>query len=121
MDECPCLIPGDDDNCIDCGKHMDIPNVDPPDLGDIGGIFRLIDSTAKNYVALIQNNIDPTHPSLPRLRMVGGMFVRIPNNMICKGLIGPSYLEAKKLGYRGTIDRWCEIITEATPTQQPNL
>lgn len=116
MDECPCIIPDENFNCIDCGKPIKVAEVDPPNLGDIAGIVKLIDATAKSYVQLIRENTDPKNPSLPRLRLVGGRMVRIPHKMLYKDLLGPSYLAAKSLGYRGTFERWGELVWEATPT-----
>lgn len=116
MDECPCIIPDENYNCIDCGKPIHVAEVDPPDLGDIGGIVRLINATAKTYAQLLRENTDPKNPSQPRLRMVGGRMLRIPHKMLYRDLLGPSYGAAKALGYRGTFERWGEIIWEATPS-----
>jgi len=116
MDKCPCLIPDENDNCIDCGKHIEMPEVtEPPDLGNIPGICKLIDSTVKTYEQLVQENTDPKNPTLPRLRLVGGQLMRISHKALYKDLLGPSYLAAKAMGYRGTFERWGEIIWEATP------
>jgi hypothetical protein len=41
MDKCPCLDFDENDNCTECGKPMELP-----DLGDLVGICGLIDSTA---------------------------------------------------------------------------
>lgn len=116
-DECPCLIPDEQDNCIDCGKQIDMPDVEAPNLGDIGGIVRLIDNTAKSYVNLLKANVDPANPTLPKLRLIGGIFVRLPHETLYKAVLGPSFLEAKKLGYRGTFEHWRELVYDATPEQ----
>jgi len=124
MEECPCLIPDDDDNCIDCGKHIDMPKVEPPpNLGDIPGIVRLIETTAKTYADMVKENTDPKNQSLPRLRLVGGYFMRIPHKDLYKAILMPSYVSAKALGYRGTFERWTEMVYEAAPPIQasPNL
>ncbi len=124
MDECPCLIPDDDDNCIDCGKHIDMPEVAvAPNLGDIPGIVRLIESTAKHYEAMVKENTDPKNSTIPRLRLVGGYFIRIPHKDLYKAILMPSYVSAKALGYRGSFERWTEMVYEAAPPVQasPNL
>lgn len=98
MDECPCLIPDDDDNCIDCGRHINMPEVAaPPNLGDIPGIVRLIESTAKTYTEMVKDNTDPKNPSLPRLRLIGGYFMRISHKDLYKAILMPSYVSAKGL------------------------
>jgi hypothetical protein len=115
MDECPCIVPDDNDNCVDCGKHIEMPDVEPPDLGDIVGIVKLIDATAKEWAQRIEDNTDPQNPSQPRLRLVGGQLVRIPHKSLFKDLLKPTYVSAKALGYRGTFERWGEMIWERMP------
>jgi hypothetical protein len=115
MDECPCIIPDENFNCVDFGKHIDMSDAEPPDLGDIGGICKLIDATAKTYARLVRENTDPGNPRLTRLRMVGGTMVRIPHKAILKNVLGPSYVSAKALGYRGTFERWGDLVWEAVP------
>ena len=101
----------------------DTPDIKAPDLGDILGICRLIDSTVKSYAQLVAANTDPNDPTQPRLRLVGGVFMRTPHKVFCQRLFAPSYMQAKKLGYRGTLERWGEILQEAVdqPQQQPRL
>lgn len=120
VDKCPCLIPDENDNCIECGKHIDIPDMGTPDLGDLVGIIHLIDTTVKSFALLMANNTDPNNPDLPRLRLIGGVMVRVPHKILCKELVGPSYTEAKQLGYRGTMERWGEILQEAIESPQPS-
>ena len=116
MDECPCVIPDENDNCLDCGKPIaGLPEVGDPHLGDIAGIARLMDATAKTFAQLVRENTDPKNPSLPRLRLVGGQMMRLPHKMLFKDLLGPSYVAAKSLGYRGTFERWGEMVQEAVP------
>ena len=114
-DKCPCLIPDENNNCIDCGKHIEMPDVGCPDLGDIKGIIHLIDSTVKTYLRMVQDNTDPTNANQPRLRMVGGQMVRVPHKVLYNDLLVPSYQQAKTLGYRGTFERWGELLWESTP------
>ena len=116
MDECPCLIPDENDNCIDCGKHIELPDVgEMPNLGDIVGISQLIDKTASAYSRVVRDNTDPKNPSLPRLRMVGNRMIRLPHKALFQQLMKPAYKEAKALGYRGTIERFAEHVEERTP------
>ncbi len=98
-----------------------MPDVgEPPNLGDIAGIVRLLDSTAKTYAEIVRENTDPKNPGLPRLRMLGGQMVRIPHKTLYRGLLHPRYSAAKTLGYRGTIDRWSELVTETTSSANPS-
>lgn len=119
MGECPCLVPGDDgETCIDCGKHIDLLDAGPsPDLGDIKGIIRLMQNTASGFASLVTANTDPRSPGTPRLRLVGGQFVRIPHKALFLGLAAASYREAKGLGYRGTLERWADLVQENAPAQ----
>jgi hypothetical protein len=122
MEECPCVIPDENDNCVDCGKHIELPDAEPPhSLGDIGGICRLLDTTAKTYAQRIEDNTDPKNPMLPRLRLVGGQLVRVPHKAILKEVVQPSFKTAKALGYRGTAERWAEMVIEATPSPANTL
>lgn len=121
MDECPCLVPDDNDNCVDCGRHIEFKEVEPPNLGDIPAICQLLDTTAKSYAQRILDNTDPNNPKLPRLRLVGGQFVRVPHHVILKEILAPSFKSAKALGYRGTMERWHEMIQEATPSPANTL
>ena len=121
-DKCPCLIPDENDNCVECGKHIDLPDIGAPDLGDIGGIIRLIDATVKSFAQLAEANTDPSDPTLPRLRLVGGVLMRVPHHIIFNQLFGPTYKEAKQLGYRGSFERWKELLQEAQEKPQlPSL
>ena len=116
VDECPCMIPDEFDNCIDCGKHIELPDVgEPPNLGDIVGICKLIDKTAATYAHVVRENSDPKDPSQPRLRFVGNKLMRLPHKALFHELMKPTFKEAKALGYRGTIERWSELVEEHTP------
>ena len=112
--ECPCLIPDEHDNCVDCGKRIDLPEAPASlNLGDIPGIVRLLDATASTYLRLVEANTDPRNPALPRLQMAGGMLVRVPHRSLLRKILKPSYVAAKTLGYRGTFERWGEMVEEA--------
>lgn len=115
MDDHFC-IPDENDNCVDCGQHMDFPEVtDMPDFGDIVGICNLVTKTAHAYALLIKHNTDPKDPSQPKLRMVGRRMIRLPHKALFTKQLAPStYIQAKALGYKGTIDRWGEIVEEHT-------
>ncbi len=112
MEDCPCILSDDKEDCLDCGQHVG----EPPDLGNLTGIVNLIEETAKSHARLITENTDPKNPTQPRLRLVGGLLMRVPHKMLYKDLLGPSFIQAKALGYRGTFERWGEMIWEATPT-----
>lgn len=117
VDECPCLIPDENDNCIDCGKHIDLSYLDNeplPNLGDIVGIIQLIDKTASTYAHVVKENSDPKDPSQPRLRMVGNRMMRLPHKALFTELMKPTFKEAKALGYRGDLQRWSELVEEHT-------
>jgi hypothetical protein len=118
MDDCPCLIPDEHDNCVDCGKAIDMPNHPCPDLGDIAGIAKLREITARGMDNLEKGNTDPKNPKLPRLRMVGTVMVRVPHTVVFREILVPSYMAAKRLGYRGTYQRWQELVQECrTPLE----
>ena len=122
--DCPHLIPDENDKCIDCGTPIVMPELPPnyePNLGNIMEICKLIDETRMVFDKLIKSNTDPQNPSLPRLRMVGGQMLRLPHKMVCKGMIGPSFVRAKAAGYKGTQERWMEMVLEdiATLTSPP--
>lgn len=121
MDDCPCLIPDENDNCIDCGKHIELPDVgEPPNLGDIAGICKLLDQTAHAYARVIRDNADPNDPNQPRLRFVGSKLIRLPHKALLVNLLKPTFKEAKALGYRGTIERWGELVQERTFLSPPS-
>jgi hypothetical protein len=118
--DCPHLIPDEDWKCIDCGAPItppELPQNYEPNLGNVMEICKLIDETRVVFDKLIKLNTDPKNPKLPRLRMVGGQMLRLPHKMVCKGMIGPSFVQAKAIGYKGTQDRWMEMVLEdiATP------
>lgn len=121
VDECPCVIPDENDNCIDCGKHIEMPEVgEPPNLGDIPGICKLLDQTAHAYSLVIRENSDPKNPDLPRLRMVGNRMMRLPHKALFRELMPPTYKAAKALGYKGTLERWGELVHERTFLSPPS-
>jgi hypothetical protein len=122
MDEHIC-IPGEfDDNCIDCGKHMDLPDVgEPPDLGDIVGICKLIDETAAEVYRAIRANVDPKDPSQPRMRFVGNKIVRLSHRSVALNIISNHFKEAKAKGFRGNITRFAEHIHERMPSPANTL
>lgn len=113
-------IPDDNDNCVECGQRIDLPEIaEIPDLGDIMGMIRLIDDTAKKYMRMVEMNTDPADPALPRLRIVGGQIMRLPHKSLYGQFFVPSYRRAKELGYRGSLERWSEILQEAVEASQP--
>jgi hypothetical protein len=110
-----CLIPDDNDNCVECGKHIDLPEGPMPDLGDIVGICKLIDATAAEFVRAVWENTDPHDSSIPRLRRMDNGIIRVPHQTILLMIVQPPYQEAKALGYRGTIDRFYTLVCERMP------
>lgn len=116
-----CLIPDENDNCIECGRHIDLPDWDGPmpDLGDIVGICKLIDATAVNFIMAVRDNTDPQNSSIPRLRLVDGVSMRVPHQIILLAMSQSPFKEAKALGYRGTIDRFYALVCERMPAVSP--
>ena len=82
------------------------------DLGNIAAISRLIDQTAEDYIQFVQRNTDPLQPSKPRLRFIGGTLFRLDYEVLWRENLPQSYTAAKKLGYRGTLECWDEMIRE---------
>lgn len=121
MDEHVCLIPDENDNCIDCGKRIDLSDVgEPPDLGDIVGICKLIDATAASFVRAVRDNTDPKDPSLTRLRIVGNRIMRLSHKTILRQMIQAPFKQAKALGFRGDVERFAEHIEERmSPSTRP--
>ena len=100
-------------------KSIDLPDTNGgPDIGDIGGIIKLLNATIKSYNQLVISNTDPENPNLARLRLVGGVMIRVPHKTLYQQIIEPSYQEARELGYRGTLDRWRELLQETTESPQ---
>lgn len=124
LSEFGCLhLTVDSGRCPECGVDVDLSDIpENPNLGNIMAICRLLDETRMVFDKLIKANTDPKNPKLPRLRMVGGQMLRLPHKMVCKGMIGPSFVRAKAAGYKGTQDRWMEMVLEddiLTPTFPP--
>ena len=104
----------DEGVCTGCGLDVNSdefydalpPIPEPLELGDIMGIIRLATKTAEEYVELIKKNADPNHPEKPRLRLVAGMVMRLPDTAFWSTVLIPSFKTAKSLGYRGDYDKW---------------
>jgi hypothetical protein len=96
-----CLIPDENDNCVECGRHIDIPDWEGPmpDLGDIVGICKLIDATAAEFVRAIRKTPKP-----------------ILMDDLLRATLQVPYNEAKALGYRGTFDRFYALVCERMPS-----
>jgi len=125
LDKCLCLFPDENDNCMDCGKHIDLSYLDNeplPNLGDIVGICHLIDKTAIAFARVVRDNTDPKDPSATRIRIVGNRMVRLSHKTLFQELVKPTYKEAKALGYKGTKERWVELVEERMqPPTNPQL
>jgi len=120
MENCPHLIPDENNNCETCGvPYPDPQNFPEPNLGDVMGICKLINETRDVFDGMVKANTDPKNPKLTRMRLVGGILMRLPDKMVCKGVFGASFLKAKSIGYKGTQERWTEMILEDIPTMIP--
>ena len=118
-DECTHEEITDEGICVACG--VDITSEDfldslpePPagsNLGDIPGIIKVAQDTADEFVRRVAECRDPLKPE-PKLRWVGTQLLRPTREMIWLEVIRPAYAIAKKLGYRGTFERWDEICLE---------
>lgn len=116
---CLHLSVSDEGICVDCGVDINspeylasLPPVSDKELGDIVNIIRLAEATAVAFTELVAINTDPNNPALPRLRLVGGQLLRLPHETLWAPLLKPSFQEAKQLGYRGTYQRWGEIVKD---------
>jgi hypothetical protein len=90
-----CLIPDENDNCIQCGKRFPELEGPMPDLGDIVGICKLIDLIAADFVRAVRKNQ--------------------PMDGIFREMLQTPYQQAKALGYRGTFDRFYALVCERMP------
>ena len=117
-----CLIPDENDNCVECGQHIDLPDWEGPmpDLGDIVGICKLIDATASDFVRAVWENTDPQDPAIQRLRRMEEGIIRVPHQTLLRMIVQPPYQEAKALGYRGTVDRFYALVCERMPAVTPH-
>lgn len=117
--ECPHLIPDENWNCEDCGTPIPMPT-DLPEPTMSGktliAICKLMDATRVEFDKVVKANTDPLHPEKARLRLVGGQMLRLPHKMVLQGISGTSFVTAKQLGYRGTKERWTEMVMEDIPT-----
>jgi hypothetical protein len=97
-----CLIPDENDNCVTCGRRIDLPEVEGPmpDLGDIVGICKLIDATAADFVRAARKDV-----------LMDGIF---------REMLQAPYRRAKALGYRGTFDRFFALVCERMPAVRPH-
>lgn len=107
--KCSCAVPDEDGNCLACGKHLRMP---APDIGDIKAICRLLEATTAAYGRLLELDADPSKPELPKLRLVGPQIVRVPRSAVGHDLLRPSFVAARRLGYRGTYERWGELVRD---------
>ena len=135
-DKCPCII-ADGDKCIDCGEPIlnpeitvaqlaeegitlgppPPPDIPVPEMGNIVGIMHLAKNTFREGVKRQVRNSDPQNPKLPRLRMVGTLFLRVPHKDVWTEVLRQSFEQAKEMGFRGNMTRWTEIVEEAAPAQ----
>jgi hypothetical protein len=78
---------------------------DAPNIGDIIGIIRIITQTAIDYSEALKL-------PQPKLCFVGGVLVRPTVNSMFKSIFKPSFQQAKSIGYRGSYERWEELVKE---------
>ncbi len=113
--ECPHLIPTEDWKCEECGADIPQPELPPnyePNLGKVAAIAVHFNETCDQFSKIIKANSDPEDPTKPKMRMIGGQIIRLPHQMVIREMIGPSYIKAKKMGYRGTQKHWQEMVWE---------
>jgi hypothetical protein len=115
-DKCQHFIPKNGTVCTQCGEEMPVVELEAPELEDMIGIIRLIDTTVGECLQVIEENTDPINPNLPRLRLIGGTFIRTPHETLVHNLAIPSFAEAKSLGYRGGVERWEAMLYNALLT-----
>ena len=135
VSEEPCQhIITEDGKCMSCGQPVDNPSLTfedllkdvasadrtsefnqmyVVDLGEIWKIGKLADETWELYDALATANEDPSCPSRPKMRMIGGRITRIGFHQIWKTVVEPSYFKAKQLGYRGSYHDWEQQVKAA--------
>lgn len=117
--DCQHLIPDENWKCENCGvliPQPELPSNLQLNLGDLFAISKLIDKTRVEFDKIIKANTDPLNPEKTRLRIVGGQIMRLPHKMILQTFSTTSFATAKDLGYRGTKERWVEMVMEDTPT-----
>jgi hypothetical protein len=83
-------------------------------------IIKLAEETWSEYERRATENEEPGRPTTPRMRMIGGRFMRIPFHQIFKEIATGSYDKARGFGYLGSYDAWCRCIQEAQPRPRPN-
>ena len=119
--DCPHLIPDENWKCEDCGADYPQPDLPPdwnPDIGDVKGICTHLKQTCKEFSLIIKANTDAD--GKPKMRVVGGQLFRLPHDMIIRAMIGPSFLKARTLGYRGTESKWREMVIEEISNPSKN-
>jgi hypothetical protein len=113
--ECAHIELTDEGVCKFCGvdtasqQFMDsLPEVPPGRLGDLVSIVKLAEATAKEYL----HHQDPHNPKLPKLCWAGTQLIRMPSKISWADMIHDSYPTAKKLGYRGSLEKWSEVCED---------
>jgi hypothetical protein len=117
---CPHFDITDEGICIECSidissdEFLDsLPEAPATEtLGDLMGILRLARATAELFIEQREGNRDPTNPALFKLRTVGVHIMRLPDSVFWTGILQPSYVTAKALGYRSSFDCWSTICKD---------
>lgn len=83
-------------------------------------IIKLAEETWAEYERRATENEEPGHPQTPRMRLVGGRFMRIPFHHIFREIVSGSYEKARGFGYLGSVEAWSRCVKEAQPRPRPN-
>jgi|ERR1700739_357731 len=108
MADCLHLDITDEGMCLVCGVNItsdeyinSLPEVPPGSLvGDLMGMIQLAQATAEQ-LAIAR-----------RIRWVGTLMIRVPEEALWKEILPASFTTAKQLGYRGDFERWSIICKE---------
>lgn len=108
--------------CKSCGTDITsqefldtLPEVSPDfQLGDIMGIIKLAQATAREFLDRVETDRDPHNPSQPKLKLrwMGNQLMRPPRETVWMEVLQPTFDLAKGLGYRGNMERWESVCME---------
>jgi hypothetical protein len=76
----------------------------------IEDILDLIEHTIDDCASALEDNTDPDHPELPKLRWIGAQMHRVPFEVIWTSKVKSAYHIAKDLGYIGEYEEWEALI-----------
>jgi hypothetical protein len=75
---------------------------------------------AYQYSVLTEKNRDPLHPELPRLRLKGNVFYRVPDDNILNQLLEATYVQASLMGYKGGLRGWSRKVRKVIEKNPQN-